>query len=361
MTIQVGKDRILRLDRVERAQKQKIYDIEKYDLIDANFKNVGDKKLYKNFNFSVFIDEFCNSACSFCVAELRYETRGFEYRKNKILKNKDDYFKRVRDIFDKIRPYDPSISITGGEPTISPRFPELVKLIDEYDFRKRVVTSNGTGLFRKMPGADATNIDLLMRHNFDHLNISRAAYDEDLNQQLMLYKGRTRTTKEDIGKIVDYIKNDKLDLRLSCVLTKDGVNGFDAIKDYARNFNSNFGVNNIIFRELMISDDGAQNTDVIDWCNAQRVHLDDIWPDFDADPSLKPITSVLGYYYYVEVWNMLNGDNNITITTEASNLQEQVVQMQQHEDVVYEMVFHENGNLTAGWLDDQDILDSYID
>ena len=38
-----------------------------------------DKELYSNFNFSVFLDDYCNADCKFCVANIRCKTKN---RKN---------------------------------------------------------------------------------------------------------------------------------------------------------------------------------------------------------------------------------------------------------------------------------------
>lgn len=355
--MKVGADRILRLDPKERAERHARYNVRDYDLVPASFKDSKDRELYKNFNFSIFIDDFCNASCSFCVAELRYETRDLYYNKKKLFSNRDqtEYFARLREVLELVRPFDPSVSVTGGEPTISPRFPEVARLLDEYDFRKRVVTTNGTGFFRRMPGESLTNAELIAKHRFDHVNVSRAAFDEEVNSKLMKYKGRTRTSLDDLERIVSFLRESPASLRLSCVLTESGVNSFSALKEYVKSF-SGLGVDNFIFRELMTPSAGDVNTEIIDWCDGERVALADLWPSFDADPEFTPVTSLLGYYYYVEVWRYLS----TTVTTEAADMGQQYEEKDANADVIYETVFHENGNLTASWVDDEDILDEYV-
>ena len=62
--------------------------------------------------------------------------------------------------------------------------------------------------------------------------------------------------------------------------------------------------------------------------------------------------SVLGYYYYVEVRKLFGA----TIASESSNLEQHYVEKAAHKDVVYEIVLHENGNLTSSWVDNEEIL-----
>ena len=50
---------------------------------------------------------------------------------------------------DFLKPLNPSISITGGEPTIDNKLCEILKIIDEHNYRKRVITTNGNLLLEK--------------------------------------------------------------------------------------------------------------------------------------------------------------------------------------------------------------------
>ena len=64
----------------DRYTRQANYDINKKDLIDFNFEG-KDKKVYSNVNFSIFVDDYCNADCKFCVAQLRYENMALAYKK----------------------------------------------------------------------------------------------------------------------------------------------------------------------------------------------------------------------------------------------------------------------------------------
>ena len=258
-------------------------------------------------------------------------------------------------MLDLVIDLNPSVSITGGEPTLSPRLPEVARILDEYGIRKKVVTTNGTGLFLKFPNEKLNNIDTLMETNFDHMNISRAHYDDTTNKSIMLPKTKKGADFSQLLKVQDYLNGSSVKTRLSCVLTKSGIKSIDDIKNYVKFFNDNGGFDNFIFRELMYHDRKTANDAIVDWSDKERVLLNDLWKNFDTDKDFDEVLSVLGYYYYVEIWKLFNS----TIATESSNLEQHYIEKDAHKDVVYEMVFHENGNLTSSWIDDDEILSEY--
>lgn len=158
------------------------------DIINISFKN-GDEmvtfnkqtfnnkeyNVYDNANFSIIVDRYCNATCTFCVEDLRNQS------KLKKSLRYDQFIPNVEKALSKMRALNTSISLTGGEPTASAAFVDLVKLIDKYDFRKKVVTTNGSYLTAR----DFRILDALIDANWDHLNISKTHYDESVNNKLM--------------------------------------------------------------------------------------------------------------------------------------------------------------------------------
>ncbi len=161
-----------------REKRQELYNIEDYSLLDFSFEGL-EKKVYSNCNLSLFVDDYCNADCKFCVAQLRFENRGQLYKKCKIEDDKS-YYDRLRYVLDYLKPINPSISLTGGEPTKSHRLPEILRIIEQYGYRKRTFTTNGSGLLDMMEGKQVINH--LIDNHFQHLNISKAHYNEDLNR-----------------------------------------------------------------------------------------------------------------------------------------------------------------------------------
>lgn len=333
-----------------RYTRQKDFDINDKNLIDFEFDGKK-RKVYSNCNLSIFVDDYCNADCKFCVAQLRYENISKAYLKPKI---EDDleYYKRLDEVLTKIEPLNVSVSITGGEPTLSKRFIKILELIDKHNMRKRTITTNGSALLNYVDGKRI--IDHLIDRKFDHLNISKTHYDEEINKKIMRYK-KGYCSNSDLEKIIPYALSKGLRPRLSCLLLKDGIKSVDDISKYIE-FYEKMGVDNIIFRELMDYDENTMcNLEKMDYNVRNKVRLNDIWKDIDKDSRFKPYKNLLGYYYYVEMYYY----NSVVVCSESADLKQQTKEKNKHDDIVYEMVFHPNGNLNGSWVDNEDILMKY--
>lgn len=346
--IKVGAEREIRFDRRLRYERQADYDIHDYELTPWKFET-GEKKVYKNLNLSIFVDDECNADCRFCVAQLRYEHRKQLYRKEHIAAD-DRYLARLRYVLETVRPLNPSISITGGEPSISPRLLPVIAMVDELGFRKRTITTNGSGLLRVEDGK--TVVEHLMERKFDHLNISRVCTEEAKNREIMRYSGQGGyCSNEDIRQIAEIVRAGDMRIRMSCVLLQQAVNSATKIKEYV-DFYRQYGIDNFIFRQLMDYDHRAVNREKIAYCDRNRVDLNELWEEMERDPEIKPYMNLLGYYYYVELYDY----HGCRVAGESADLEQQYREKSRHSDVVYEMVFHTDGVLSASWIPTEEIL-----
>lgn len=333
-----------------RYTRQKDFDINNKQLIDFEFEGKK-KKVYNNCNLSIFVDDYCNADCKFCVAQLRYENISKAYEKPKI-DDDSEYFRRLDEVLSYIEPLNVSVSITGGEPTVSPRLIKILELIDKHNMRKRTITTNGSYLLNKIN--EKTVLDYLIEKKFDHLNISKTHYDEDINKKIMQYK-KGYCSNKDLEKIIPYALSKGLRPRLSCLLLKDGIHDIDGMAKYI-DFYEKMGIDNVIFRELMDYDEKTMcNIKKMDYNVRNKVRLNDVWKQVDKDNRFVPYKNLLGYYYYVEIYKY----NNVVVCSESADLKVQTDEKKSNKDIVYEMVFHPNGNLCGSWVDDEDILLAY--
>jgi molybdenum cofactor biosynthesis enzyme MoaA len=334
-----------------RETRQESYNIEDFELIPLQFSS-GEKRVYSNVNLSLFVDDYCNADCRFCVAQLRYENRRRAFKKDKI-SNDDEYFSRINNILEYLKPINPSISITGGEPTKSKRLAEVLRIVDAHGYRKRTLTTNGSGLFDILE--DKLVLQHIIDNKFQHLNISRAHYDDRINSDIMRYE-QGYCSNEMIETIATVSLANNLRPRMSCVLLKEGVNCLEDIVKYME-FYQGLGIDNVIFRELMNFDLTKMiNKEKVQYNADNRVLLKNIWENIDSDNRFTPIRNLIGYYYYVEVYKF----QNIDMCSEAANLVKLYDEKDKHNDIVYEMVLHPNGNLCGSWVDNEDILNPYI-
>lgn len=346
--VKVGKEREIRFDRSLRYQRQAEYDIFDYELLPWRFET-GEKKAYKNLNLSIFVDDECNADCRFCVAQLRYEHRKQLYRKEHI---SDDaqYLSRLREVLEAVRPLNPSVSITGGEPTISPRLLPIIRMVDELGFRKRTITTNGSGLLNASEGK--TIVEHLIENGFDHLNISRVCPAEDKNKGIMRYApGTPYCSNEHIKQIAEITSGGNMRIRMSCILLRSSVKNTADIKEYVDHYRQ-YGIDNFIFRQLMDYDHKAVNLEKIAYCDENKVDLNTVWEEMEKDPEITPYMNLLGYYYYVELYDY----HGCRVAGESADLEQQYREKKKHPDVIYEMVFHTDGVLAGSWIPSEEIL-----
>lgn len=349
--IKVGAEREIAWNPALRLERQKNYDITKYESNPFTFE-AGDFNVYKNFNFSIFIDDYCNADCKFCVAQLRYTNKGLMYKKDKIPET--EWLKRCEEILNFIRPLNPSISITGGEPTMSKKLIPVLEMVNALGFRKRTITSNGSHLFDKVNGIPI--IDHLIKNGWNHLNISRPAITNEQTKNIMRFNNEEGFCSNEMMKDIIKITNEcDMKHRLSCLLLKEEVNSVEKMKEYLNTY-IDLGANNFIFRELMDYDKTAINAEKTQYCVDNKVRLNDIWAEIDNYPEFEKYLNILGYYYYVEIYKYMGA----TVASESANMIQQGIEVANNPDRVYEMVFHTNGNLCASWIDKERILDKYV-
>ena len=337
-----------------RRRRNELYDISKLNLVQWRAGGI-DYLVYGNVNLSVFVADYCNGACDFCVARLRYLHAGDAYAKPAI-GDAECYLRALRRMLDAVQPLNPSVSLTGGEPTLDPKLPAILKVLAEYGVRKRTLTTNGSGLLRQPVQGGPTVLELLADYRLRHLNISRAHYDESRNVRLMKLKDPTFSNLE-LAEVVRLAKAAGIRPRLSCILLRDEVGALDEMLNYLE-WARGLGVDNVVFRRLMKYDRAAVSPGLVDdFCTAQDVDLLPLWEQMDADPRFTFTTQVLGYYYYVEVFSYKDVD--VVSETADLNLMEPEKARSRAAlgaPVVYEMVFHPNGNLCGGWREWRDLL-----
>ena len=105
------------------------------------------RAIYANANFSIYSRQTCNAKCHFCVEELRPASRGRELAVQRTVEDDDEiYFANLAASLTALRPLDPSVSVTGGEPSKDPRLPRILTTARTGHARKLTLTTNGSGL-----------------------------------------------------------------------------------------------------------------------------------------------------------------------------------------------------------------------
>ncbi len=298
--------------------------------------------VYANANLSIYSAQPCNARCAFCVEELRPASRGVALQMQKTVESDDlRYFEALEKVLTALAPLQPSVSITGGEPSMDPRLPQLLQTLEQHGARKRTITTNGSGLLENRDGKAL--IDWIASSHVSHLNISRAHSDETINAKLMRYRASPDAAM--LREIVRRAKAGGTRVRLSCVLVKGAVDDFSNVLAYL-NFASSLGVDNVIFRQLMQTDPTTVSENfVTKFSERNRVDMRFVLEQISQDPSFEFNRQVMGYYYYVEVWRYRGMD----VVFEGADL----ARIEQHKKldhgIVHELIFHPNAKLASTW------------
>ncbi len=313
-------------------------------------------RVYGNVNCSIYSAATCNGNCPFCVEKVRPASRGSSLAAVKRCVDDSAYFSSLDKALHLVRPLDPSISITGGEPSIDPRLPRIISLVQSHGFRKRTITTNGSGLIRN------GLVPALVSGGFMHMNISRAHADEARNQAIMQLDAPF--TNADLRRVVELTRGTGLRPRLSCVLLRDEIDCMDAITSYL-DWAAAMGIDNVVFRQLMAFDSARCALDpVIAFSENHRVMLDPILREIYQDPidrhrAFTFSKQVIGYYYYIEVYKYIpKRGKMVDVVFENADLRfiDRDRAVPRTVPLVHELVFHPGGTLNSTWLPGEGII-----
>jgi MoaA/NifB/PqqE/SkfB family radical SAM enzyme len=164
-----------------------------------------------NPNFTIVLPGPCQANCDFCFWKREDEEDSFISSLKRSLKKLPKNFSQI--------------SISGGEPTLSPVFEKTMKVINKYKkkgkINKIVLTTNGINLLEK---------DL---RGIDHINISRHHMDDITNQEI--FKTEKIPSFSDLEKINDYVNKFGIDVNYNVVFNeKNKVSDIAAWEEFVK-------------------------------------------------------------------------------------------------------------------------------
>ncbi len=304
--------------------------------------------IYANANLSVYSAQACNARCAFCVEELRPASRGVALNVQKTIEADDArYFAALEGVLATLKPLNPSVSVTGGEPSQDVRLPRILRTLQTHGARKRTVTTNGSGLLDQREGKAL--IDWIADTGVAHLNISRAHWENRTNAKLMRYKSSPDAAA--LREIVARARKGGTRVRLSCVLVKGAVDELEDVFAYL-DFAQQCGVDNVIFRQLMQTDPATvQDNFVTRFSQRRGVSMAPLLDAISRHPRFEFQRQVMGYYYYVEVWRYdgIRGAGGIDVVFEGADLAQLEITKRTMPGVIQELIFHPNARLSSTW------------
>lgn len=300
------------------------------------------RPVYANANLSVYSAQTCNARCAFCVEELRPASRGGLLAAQKRVEADDGrYFAALGRALGAVAGLGPTASVTGGEASLDPRLPRILRTLQQRGLRRRTMTTNGSGLLERREGRRV--LDWAIDTGVAHLNISRASVGQDRNARLMGFASAPDPAA--LGRIVSDARAGGTRPRLSCLLLDGEVDSLAGVLDYL-GFVRSLGADNAIFRQVMRTDPATHaDSPVVRYCDAKRALLEPVLDAVSADPSFEFVRQVVGYYYYVEVWRR----EGVDVVFEEADLARLEETKRAMPGVVHELVFHPDGTLASTW------------
>lgn len=259
----------------------------------------------KNPNFSIVVPGGCNGKCNFCF-----------WNKSKTCNN---YISRLKETLNNLPSQFYQLSLTGGEPTISPYFKKILEIIDNKKFKHIVLTTNGTNILEHIN---------IIKNKIKYINISRHHYDDTINSNI--FKTDTIPNKEELKIICNELKKNKIDITLSAVLTEN-LNNKNDIDNFIL-FAKEMRVNSVFFRK--------QHGDNIDKTNVEKVYSNYPYINESNCPVCRSDKQLI---------------ENVFVTWKASKKEPS-----NELGYIYELVFNENGKLTTDWEMKNEINVKYI-
>jgi hypothetical protein len=132
---------------------------------------------------------------------------------------------------------------------------------------------------------------------------------------------------------------------------KGAVDDFDDILAYL-DFAADCGVDNVIFRQLMLTDrESVAPNYVTRFCERRAVAMEPLLARLSAHPAFRFRRQVMGYYYYVEAWRCgRDGDDGgMDVVFEGADLAQLERTKASMRGVIQELVFHPDGRLASTW------------
>lgn len=123
------------------------------------------------------------------------------------------------DLLEKIRPHNPVLNLTGGEPLLHPDLPVLLRRAKQLQFYPLLLSTNGILIERVL--------DHL--HHVDHLVISLDSVSEDVNDSLSGVPGVTRQIVESIRLCAALAQQKGYRLGLHSVIASETIEGMEEL------------------------------------------------------------------------------------------------------------------------------------
>lgn len=316
--------------------KTETHDVDKYTIktmeIDGKAYDV-----YSNVGLTIYVTNQCNSDCSFCMNKFEEN-----FLCSKEITDDEEYLERLEYVLRLLQPINPSIMITGGEPTKSRRLPRVIKLVHKYGYKLRSFSTNGTGLLDFIDGK--TVLQYMYENDFlNNINISRHAISPADNFKIMKTKGDL--TDSQLCEIAAYCSGHNMRIRMGCTLQQNSISNLSQMLEYYEHYQK-LGIDTVIFREPVPINPKREGFEEY---QRHTVDISKIFEAIELSPDFTYAYTLDGLYYNVKHFRYQ--DKLVKCYREKHTASP---------DIVRDLIFYADGRLVdTNWDDSSKTLLNY--
>lgn len=272
------------------------------------------------WHFHIKITDICNAKCKFCI-EQNCE------KDEKPLKALENIDKMLSEMEKNNCLY--SVSVTGGEPTLFPKFKELCNILKKHNIQFLTMNTNGFNLKKYVNEIDGL---------FHFVNISRHSCKDEINNIIFNSKVLSIKELENIKKLYKKTK-----FRIQCVIGNE-INNINDINNFMSAYEN--VADDFSFRRLMqVGDEFGLNYNIDN--DAYFNILDYAFNNWTFKEQ-----TIQDYYVY-EIYN--NGKKDITFSYSDMKMVREI-EKNENDKIFREFICHPNGIISGSWKKDCKII-----
>jgi MoaA/NifB/PqqE/SkfB family radical SAM enzyme len=267
-------------------------------------KNLERYLVTPNPNLSIILPGGCNANCQFCFWKESSKTC-------------QDYPARLAEVLDSLPSEFQQISITGGEPTISPAWSGVIKVLGERLARwpKKVLNTNG--VLAVHPEKYYEVVKRMQEGGINHINWSRHACSEAENKKI--FNSNRVPNKIMMTSAIDDLAAEGIDVTINTVMGRGIKNRVD-LANYIK-FAHDVGANAVCLRK-----------EVYEGSDLEYHELEELFADYKEVHSTScPVC------------------RSRTILFRGCPVTFKAGLMETAKDGIYELILHPDGKLTIDW------------
>ena len=289
-------------------------------------------------SFTPYISNPCSARCQFCSEKL--STAGAKAAALNVCDHYCDKLVKAL-LFQKDCPI--FLSISGMEPSESPDQLTLVKEAVALAMRQgcriisKVTYSNLSGFTKYWDELTSVIKELQLTR----IECSRHHFDEDTNQSIVRFRdGEKIRSNAEFRRIVQSLLP-IVPMTMACVMQKNGIATASDVISHLE-FAREIGIKRVVFRELSVFSDDADNVTVASYITDHRVELMDVLESLPPD-AFELLSVTEGYYYYSFEYRY----KDMTVLLEMSDYNQ--MKKVHYNDTLHKLIFYSNGDLCRDW------------